>query len=61
VSVVGNSRQRSSILFKTHKTSDGLLFVAGVVSEITTISMNRQPTSRTLRVVQGEVVGVTTP
>jgi hypothetical protein len=51
--MVGSCRQRSSILFKTHKTSDGLPVVASVASEKTTLSMNGQPTSRTLRVAGG--------
>jgi hypothetical protein len=52
-SMVGNSMQRSSVLFKTHKTSNGLSFVVGVASKMTTFSTNSQLTSRTLRVARG--------
>jgi hypothetical protein len=51
--MVGNSTQRSSVMFKTHKTSGGLPFVVSVASKITTISMNGQPTSKTFKVARG--------
>jgi hypothetical protein len=51
--MVGDSTQRSTVLFKTHKARNGLSFVVGSASKVTTFIMNGGPTSRTLRVAQG--------
>jgi hypothetical protein len=53
VSMAGNSTQRSSLMFTTHKVRNGLPFVVGIASKITTFIMNGRPTSRTLRVARG--------
>jgi hypothetical protein len=49
VSRAGNSTQRSSVMFKPYKTSNGLPVVVGIASKITAFSMNGQSTSRISR------------